>query len=226
MAVVNYDNRPHDKYFKQIGECEMTEKHNELDALSVGIEGHVKAYAYDDETQLGSDSGDIVLDKRNAVHNENASILIARALANRENGAIYSMHFGTGGATVDALGYLLYASPNVTGTADINVPVYMEVVDDNNNAPSGNQMSVRHINGTLTSDIEIRCVLNKNEPFGQDAFDNVAGTNINETEFAFDEIGLKTEDGLLVTHVVFSPVQKSANRIIEVVYTLRIRINS
>ena len=90
--------------------------------------------------------------------------------------------------------------------------------------PDGNQMAVRHINGTLFSDVEIRCIIDKDEPFGQAAFDNV-GFNINdETQFVFDEIGLKSEDGLLMTHVTFSPVQKSANRIIEVVYVLRIRI--
>jgi len=84
-------------------------------------------------------------------------------------------------------------------------------------------MAVRHINGTLFSDLEVRCVVDKDEPFGQPAFDNV-GTNLNTSLFVFDEIGLKTEDGLLLTHVVFSPVEKSANRIIEVVYTLRFRI--
>ena len=51
------------------------------------------------------------------------------------------------------------------------------------------------------------------------------GFNINDASlFIFDEIGLKSQDGLLLTHITFSPIQKSANRIIEVVYTLRVRI--
>lgn len=188
--------------------------------VNVGLEGHLRIIGYDD----GSEPVEL-LNKRNAIHREHASILIARAMANRNNGSIYTMHFGTGGATIDPLGNITYASPNVTGSADLNVPAYFEVVDDNNGAPSGNQMAIRHVNGTLFSDIEIRCVIDKNEPFGQAAFDNVSGSNINNSTFVFDEIGLKTEDGSLLTHVVFSPIEKSANRIIEVVYMLRITVN-
>ena len=194
------------------------------DEIKIKIEGHVKIVEYENIEDVGNESkGRVVLDKRNAVHEENASILVARAIANRENGSIFTMHFGTGGATVDPLGNILFATPNTSGAADLNTPVYFEVVDDNQAAPAGNQMAVRHINGTLFSDVEIRCVIDKNEPFGQAAFDNV-GVNLNTSLFVFDEIGLKTEDDLLVTHVVFTPVEKSANRIFEIVYTLRIRI--
>lgn len=194
--------------------------------MNVSVEGHVLIRAYASEADLkAKTNGKIVLNKRNAVHPEHASILIARAIANRENGSIYSMHFGTGGATVDPLGNITYATPNTTGAADLNNPVYFEVVDDNEGAPQGNQMAVRHINGTLFSDVEIRCVLDKNEPFGQPAFDNVGNINLNDSQFVFDEIGLKTEDGLLVTHITFSPVEKTASRILEIIYTLRISIN-
>lgn len=195
------------------------------DEIQIRIEGHVKIVEYENHEDIGNeDKGRVLLDKRNAIHEENASIVIARALANRENGSIYSMHFGTGGATVDPLGNISFATPNTVGAADLNVPVYFEVVDDTLDAPDGNQMAVRHINGTLFSDVEIRCVIDKDEPFGQQAFDNV-GFNINdESQFVFDEIGLKSEDGLLITHITFSPIQKSANRVVEIVYLIRIRI--
>lgn len=193
--------------------------------INVSVEGHVLIKAYANEKDLNEQTnGKIVLNKRNAVHPEHASILIARAIGNRENGSIYSMHFGTGGATVDPLGNITYATPNTTGAADLNNPVYFEVVDDNEGAPQGNQMAVRHMNGTLFADVEIRCVLDKNEPFGQPAFDNVGNINLNDSQFVFDEIGLKTEDGLLVTHITFSPVEKTASRILEIIYTLRISI--
>lgn len=193
---------------------------NLADTFKIGLEGHLRILGYDD-----SDEPIELLNKRNAIHREHASILIARAVANRENGSVFTMHFGTGGATIDPLGNISYATPNTTGTADLNVPVYFEVVDDNEGAPGGNQMAVRHTNGTLFSDVEIRCVIDKNEPFGQPSFDNLAATNLNNSNFVFDEIGLKTEDGLLITHVVFSPIEKSANRVVEVVYTLRITVN-
>mgnify|MGYP000597363535 CR=1 FL=1 len=195
------------------------------DEIKVKIEGHVKIVEYEDECDVGDESkGKVLLNQRNAIHPEHTSLIIARGLAHRDNGYIYSMWFGSGGATIDPLGNIIYATPNTSGAADLNTPVYFEVVDDNSGAPSGNQMSVRHINGTLFSDDEIRCVIDKNEPFGQQAFDNVGSTNINSSAFVFDEIALKSKDDLLITHIVFSPIEKSANRIIEVVYVLRVRI--
>lgn len=214
--------------------------------LTIRLEGHVLIREYDDKVGLAEDrklecetsfdteqlrdmymrngQGQVLLDQRNAIHNEHASIILARGLANRDNGSVYSMHFGSGGATIDPLGDIIFATPNTVGASDLNVPTYFEVVDDTLGAPSGNQMAVRHVNGTLFSDVEIRCVIDKDEPFGQQAFDNV-GFNINDASlFIFDEIGLKSQDGLLLTHITFSPIQKSANRIIEVVYTLRCRI--
>ncbi len=192
--------------------------------IKIKIRGHVLIKEHESWDTVGTDGGVVKLNKGNDIHNEHMSLAIARGLGNRENSSVYTMHFGTGGATIDPLGNILYATPNTTGSADLNAPEYFEVVDDRAGAPDGNQMVVRHINGTLFSDLEIRCVLDKNEPFGQEAFDNIPGSNINDAAFIFDEIGLKTEDGLLLTHIVFSPIQKSANRIIEVVYTLRIRI--
>jgi hypothetical protein len=53
---------------------------------------------------------------------------------------------------------------------------------------------------------------------------------INSGELIFNEIGLKSKgmdglnSGLLLSHVAFSPVTKSANRVVQIIYTLRIRM--
>ena len=88
------------------------------------------------------------------------------------------------------------------------------------------------IEGSGFTDMKITCTLGLNEPSGQESFDTSSN---NEGDYIFDELGLisyvdgsnattASTSGDLLTHVVFHPVQKSLNRIIEVVYTLRIQM--
>ena len=67
-------------------------------------------------------------------------------------------------------------------------------------------------------------MLDYGEPDGQDAFDTAANT---DQLFVFDELGLRsyssTGTGRLITHVIFHPVQKSLNRLIQIDYTVRVQ---
>jgi len=128
---------------------------------------------------------------------------------------------------VNGLGIITYLPPNIVGsTANLYNPTYFEIVDENRLAPADNNMTVTHLQNALFSDIIIKVVLGFGEPAGQSSFDDALDT---EQQFVFDEIGLKSFNGdpnagLLLTHVIFSPIQKSLNRSIEVVYTLRIQM--
>ncbi len=189
------------------------------DILPLKIKGHVRIR--DTETQ------EVLVNQMNAIHQENMSVALAKSLANKSDGPIYSMFFGNGGATVNGLGVITYLPPNTTGaTSNLYNPTYFEVVDINRLAPADNSMNVTHLQNALFSDIVITVILGFGEPSGQSSFDDATDM---EQEFIFDEIGLKTFNsdpnaGLLLTHVIFHPVQKSLNRSIEVVYTLRIQI--
>lgn len=178
-------------------------------------------------------SGEVLVDKKNAIHYENISIAMAQALSNRTltqgGGWIYQMAFGNGGSSVDPTGVITYLPPNTTGqNADLYNETYAKVVDDNSAAdtdPLNNKMTVLHTNGKVYTDILVTCLLDYGEPPGQQAFDN--STNFNG-EYVFDELGLKcvngsTTDLRLITHVIFHPVQKSLNRQIQIDYTLRIQ---
>lgn len=174
------------------------------------------------------DTNQVIMDRYNAVHFENASIAIARALANRPDGNIHELHFGNGGSTISGTGAITYFPPNVSGmSADLYNPTYFKVINDLsplNPDPTRNFIEIKHLVGTVYTDIIITCTLEYGEPSGQEAFDDA--TNL-DGDFVFDEMGLKLYDpvagnGLLLTHVCFNPIQKSLNRMIEIIYTLRV----
>ena len=178
-------------------------------------------------------TGQVLVDKKNAIHYENISIAMAETLSNRTlaqgGGFIFQMAFGNGGSSVDPTGVITYLPPNVTGqNADLYNETYAKVVDDNsaaNTDPAQNYMTVIHTAGKVYTDILVTCLLDYGEPAGQQAFDN--STNFNG-EYVFDELGLKSANGSLtnlrlITHVIFHPVQKSLNRQIQIDYTLRIQ---
>lgn len=175
-----------------------------------------------------ADTGEVLIDRQNAIHFENLSYAIALSLADRPNGNIMQMAFGNGASSVSAVGGITYLPPNVTGLdAQLYNQTYVKFVDDLSpldTDPTNNFVRVNHTSGATFSDVVVTCLLDYNEPVGQQAEDDAVDT---EGTFIFDEIGLKTYDpstttGLLLTHVIFHPVQKSLNRRIEVIYTLRI----
>ena len=180
-------------------------------------------------------SGEILVDKKNAINYENFSIALAQTIANRPDSWIQNMCFGNGAATVSGTGTITYLPPNVVGTsAQLYNETYFQCVDDLsplNANPTQNYMKTAHVVGTTYSDVIVTCTLGLGQPAGQEAFDNT--TTITGT-YVFNELGLKAynatdaadgtdTNGLLLTHVVFSPVQKSLNRQIEIVYTIRIQ---
>jgi hypothetical protein len=185
------------------------------------IKGHIKI--------TDRNTGEVLVDKDNAVNYENISIAMANTLANQSKGYIYTMAFGNGGSSVDPTGIISYLPPNVTGqNAALYSETYAKVVDQNSSTnldPANNNMTVLHTAGNVYTDILVTCLLDYGEPAGQQAFDN--STNFNG-EYVFDELGLQCWGGSatnlsLITHVIFHPVQKSLNRQIQIDYTLRIQ---
>jgi hypothetical protein len=174
-------------------------------------------------------TGEIFLDKQNAIHYENMSIALAQSLADRNLGYIYQMVFGNGGSSVDPTGVITYLPPNTTGqNAELYNETYAKVVNDNSAAdldPLNNRLTVLHVSNAVYTDILVTCLLDYGEPPEQQAFDNSTQFN---GEFVFDELGIKVWNGAvddlrLITHVIFHPVQKSLNRQIQIDYTIRIQ---
>lgn len=187
------------------------------------LQGHIKIH--------DPSTGEVFVDKRNAIHYENFSEAMALSLANKGYGYAHEMAFGNGGTSVDPTGVITYLPTNTTGSsASLYNQTFYKVVDDNsvyNTDPQKNYIEVRHIPGAVYTDILITCLLDYGEPNDQAAFDN--NTNM-EANYVFDELGIKAwsdtgtaDSGKLLTHVIFHPIQKSLNRLIQIDYTIRVQ---
>ena len=196
------------------------------ESSGIHVRGHIKIF--------DPESGEVYINKSNAIHYENFSWALASSVANKGQNFIYEMTFGNGGTSVDQTGIITYLPTNTVGqNTNLYNPTYSKIVDDTsigNLDPLNNKMTVAHIPGTIYTDILVSCLLDYGEPSGQAYFDNSQNLN---SEYVFDELGLRGRSidgtsgllstGLLLTHVVFHPVQKALNRLIQIDYTVRIQ---
>lgn len=187
-----------------------------LDKTNTMIQGHIKIW--------DPASGEIIIDKPNAIHYENMSEALAQSIANKGIGYVQSMAFGNGATAVDSTGVITYLPTNTFGqNASLYNQTYSKIVDNTsalNTDPARNYIEVRHTPGLIYTDIFVSCLLDYTEPAGQQAFDNSATMS---GTYVFDELGLISESGKLLTHVIFHPVQKALNRLIQIDYTIRIQ---
>jgi hypothetical protein len=196
------------------------------ESSGIYVRGHIKIF--------DPKSGEVYIDKSNAIHYENFSVALANSIGNKGQNFIYEMTFGNGGTSVDTTGIITYLPTNTVGqNASLYNPTYSKIVDNTaiaNADPSNNKITITHIPGTVYTDILISCLLDYGEPSGQALFDNSQNLN---SEYVFDELGLRGRStdgttgllstGLLLTHVVFHPVQKALNRLIQIDYTVRVQ---
>ena len=195
----------------------------------VQVQGHIKIF--------DPNTGEILVNKRNAIHYENMSEAIAQSLGSQDKGPIHSIHFGNGGTAVDPTGVITYLPTKGTGAAaDLYHETYYKIIDGNTGTDSSDSIEISHTPGLIYTDIVVHCLLDYGQPAdGQGAFDNASNFG---GEYTFDELGLKSygtglsdpdddgnrsSTGKLLTHVVFHPVQKSLNRVIQIDYTVRIQ---
>ena len=191
-----------------------------ITSLPISVEGFLKIY--DPNTK------EVFVDKRNAIHYENFSLAIVNSLGNQTYGWVTKMAFGNGGSRVDPTGIITYLTPNTVGqNATLYNKTYEKSVDAQSAAnldPTRNFMETRHLIGATYSDLLVSCLLDFGEPRGQLAFDNSSDL---DGQYVFDELGLVGNDSsgneLLLTHVIFHPVQKSLNRMIQIDYTVRVQ---
>jgi hypothetical protein len=189
------------------------------------------------------DSGEVLINKRNAIHYGNMARIIALALNNTPNAWINFMAFGNGGTSVDTTGgKVLYRSPRVTEAYEASSGLYNKTYHKDIAPGNPENPSIQVITGPSFTDIVMRVELGFSEPNGteegavpgvaQEVFDTSV---TNEGAYIFDEMGIFTNpingsadsfnDAVMLTHVIFHPVQKSQNRAIEIIYTIRVQLS-
>ena len=188
------------------------------------VAGHIKI--------LDPETGEVFVDKRNAINYENMSIALAYSLAGLTDGdgttgepySILQLGFGNGGVNVTGTGNLSYRATNTsTVSGQLYNQTYVKSVANSQTEDTENNIVISHVGGNNYSDIVITSTLGYNEPSDQDEFDTAVDNN---GDYVFDELGIKLQTGEYISHVIFHPVQKSANRKIQVIYTVRITAGS
>lgn len=202
------------------------------------VDGHVR---------ITDDLGNVLVDKHNAIHPRNMAVAIARGLSNTPNYQIFKLKLGNQGTYIDASQQIVFRPPNTTGdNADLYNPTYVEVVDDADAAVgSGNSVTFTSVPGTVNTRVIVTCVISANEAVNRitDTADSatpsadpaIAGTVNPDGEFFFDELGLFTKqtsgtllDGpgeLMLSHLIFSPIEHTGSRELTMVYTLTVSVS-
>lgn len=194
-------------------------------------------------------TGEVLVNDYNAIHPKNMATAIARGLSNAANFQIYKMKLGNRGTYIDTSQQIVFNPPVTTGdSADLYNPTYVEIVDDAvGGVGVGNSVTFTNIPASTNTRVIVTCVVSANE-----AFDNAADTNntgqiqnLNVpgpdgnvgSPFFFDELGLFTKETsgvstdldpageMMLSHLIFSPIEHTGNRELVIVYTLTISVS-
>ena len=200
------------------------------------------------------ESGDVLVQKKNAIHPGNMAYVMASAMAGKPTSVNSSgnaplinwMQFGSGGSTSTTT--LSYRSPRVYPTYDqlaitasnssLYVPKYEQLTTNIVYYP-GEDMGAGEIVPNNTSKVKFSVDLTHADyatAVGESIPSSDSSASASQVEaFTFDEIGLMagvTDSGaldktktLMLTHVTFHPVLLAANRTIVIDYTVTIQIS-
>lgn len=176
---------------------------------------------------IEDDLGNVLMDEKNAVHPQNMATIIGRGLAHSADYWVHKIYLGNGGASVGSNSAVTYLPPNISpASIGLYNKTYEEIVDEDvgHDGNGGSANAVLNASGTgVETVVTITADLAADQPASQSTTDQAASS---EDDFAFDELGLVSPDGLLLSHIIFSPILKSANRSLSITYTLTINVTN
>jgi hypothetical protein len=201
---------------------EQANMYNTTDNAHLSFSGHVLI--------SDADTGEVLLDKFNAINFENMAIAIANLLGNQtnQNGLDYyitKIRFGRGGTMIDANGNITYKQPNTSGPGQ---SLYEQGFGSSGTTifeKAVASFEVTGESGQTFRDLTSIVTLDYNEPSTAQPSDDASDFDDPEN-YVFDELALVGDNDELLTHLIFHPIQKSLNRKLEIRYTLRITAGS
>lgn len=184
------------------------------DTIKVKAQGHLRI--------TEKETGKILFDCHNDINPENMSYAIALSLCGKKDGFIKYMAFGNGGARATSSNKYIYSVPQTVGRAATLYNEISEATKDLSISDEDNYMTVTHATGNTYTDILVRATLKKEDLNG--VLGSVGDNNSIVSEQSFSEIGLFSGDKSLLTHLCFSPVQKSQQSSLIFDYLIRIAV--
>lgn len=198
-----------------------------MDIAAYNIEGFLKI----------SDlkSGEILVDKKNAIHFGNLTPTITEVLAGFDTSHLRYMAFGNGGTTMATNSETVYKAPNVSKSRNTSDSLYSEVhiLELTPTSEENIDNSTYSLpSNSRYSDIVLSGIFDFNDISElQDEYDRLP---------SYDEVSIIDEIAIysgpsagdirlsdssrhsMVTHVIFHPIQKSKNRRIKIDYVIRV----
>lgn len=196
--------------------------------LSTKVMGHVL---------IKDSDGNVLVDKANAIHPKNMATAIARGLSNTANYQIYKLKLGNQGTYIDGSQQIVFRPPNTSGdTADLYNATYVEIVDDTDaGVDVGNSVTYTNIPASTNTRVIITTIVSANQAINNPTDTGTPGQIEGADLYFFDELGLFTKetsgsilDGageLMLSHLIFSPIEHTGNRELTIVYTLTISVS-
>lgn len=190
-----------------------------IEKPKLSVEGHVLI--------RDPDTHEVLLDKYNAINFENFAFAVANLLANKESSGgfgyfIDRMAFGYGGTEVDVTGNITYKEPKVNGADGALYQPSPGVTPGSNFEKQITDFVIDNTETQPYTDLVATVTLDYNDPSTAPVADTATDFETPEN-YVFDEIALVTENGDFLTHLIFHPIQKSQNRKLEIIYSVRIR---
>ena len=120
------------------------------DVAGISLSGHI--LIRDKET------GEELVNKRNAIHYGNMANLIANALNNAQGAYVHYMAFGNGATSVDTAGRVIYKSPRVSEAYETGANLYSRTYYKIISADTATD-KIQIIPGPSYTDIKVTCTL-------------------------------------------------------------------